>query len=467
MNKKITFRQALLTGIGLVIGSGIFFRASRILEATKGNVGIAILGWLALGLMLAFAGVGLSVLAARSNREGGIVGYMEDIFGSKMSFITGWFSSVVYIPLLTGIMAIVASGFFLDMIGLPRSAMATISLALVFIFLTFYWNYLSTKFAAIFSSVVTIIKMLPIVVIGLIGIFNINGEMITNDISHFDTALFTAPFISMAFAMDGWATVAILSRDMENPKRDIAKVLVLNLFIVVIAYTVYFTGVCMLLDPKEIMALGDEHISVIATNLFGPAGAKLVLFCIVASVWGTLNGEVMGAFRYPYALATTNDLPNSKYFKQINKYGTTGRTGVLSLIITLAWFAFYAIQAFSAEAANGSENYLLSGIAFDDIPIVWMCLIIIILMIGTIKVANKENVGIFKGYIAPIIGIIGQLYIIVSFIQINSAWLLYSIIVTVIIAIGFIFRFYAKREDAKSKVYNNDYHLNNVEFKKY
>lgn len=446
MNKKITFGQALLTGVGLIIGSGIFFRAPRILDATQGNVGIAILGWIVLGLMLAFAGVGLSVLAARSNREGGIVGYMEDIFGKKMSFLTGWFTTAIYVPLLIGVLSIVAAGFFLDMIGLPRTALVIVIIAFIFIIITYVWNYLSTKFAAMFSSVVTIIKLLPIAVIGLIGIFNINGEMISNDISNFDFGLFTAPFISMAFAMDGWTTVATLSRDMENPKRDIAKVLVLNLFIVVLAYTIYFTGVCMLLDPEKIMALGDEHIKEIATNLFGPAGSKLVLFCVVASVWGTLNGNVMGAYRYPHALATTNDLPNSKYFRQTNKYDTTGRAGILSLFITLAWFALYAIQEISKEAANGADDYLLSGIALDDIPVVWMGVIIILLMIGTMKVANKENVGIFKGYIAPAIGILSQVYIITSFIQINSAWLIYSIIVIVLIIVGLIVRGIAKRQ---------------------
>lgn len=450
MNKKITFREALLTGIGLVIGSGIFFRAPRILDATQGNVGIAIIGWIVLGLMVACAGVGISVLAARSNREGGIIGYMEDIYGKRMSFLTGWFTTAIYIPLLIGIQAIVAAGFFLDMLGVQRSAIIVLSLSLLFIVLTFIWNYLSTRFAALFSSVGTIIKMLPLVILGLIGIFNVNGELVVNDVSHFDLGLFTAPFISMAFALDGWTTVATLSRDMENPKRDIAKVLVLNLFIVVFAYTIYFTGVCMLLDPKEIMSLGDEHIAVITTNLFGTFGSKLILFCVVASVWGTLNGNVMGSFRYPHALAVNKDLPNSEYFRKENKYGTTGRAGILSFVILIGWFILYSIQNLSAEAAKGGSNYLLSGIQLDDIPIVWIAVIIILLLIGTIIVANKEKVGIFKGYIAPSIGIFGQLYVIVSFIQVNSAWLLYTIIVFAIIVVGLIIRGFAKKSELKT-----------------
>jgi len=42
VKKEVSFSKAILTGIGMVIGSGIFFRADNILIATEGNVGIAI-----------------------------------------------------------------------------------------------------------------------------------------------------------------------------------------------------------------------------------------------------------------------------------------------------------------------------------------------------------------------------------------------------------------------------------------
>jgi len=42
IKKEVSFIKAILTGVGLVIGSGIFFRADNILKATEGNVGIAV-----------------------------------------------------------------------------------------------------------------------------------------------------------------------------------------------------------------------------------------------------------------------------------------------------------------------------------------------------------------------------------------------------------------------------------------
>jgi len=440
MNKKITFTEALLTAVGMVIGSGIFFRAARILDYTHANIGIAVLGWLVLGLTLVFAGIGFSVLASRTKREGGIVGYMEDTYGKVAGFLTGWFTTFIYIPLLMGILAIVASGFIFNLIGNDSpSAFAVQALALFLLLACWGWNYLSTRFSALFSSAATIIKLLPIVIVGLIGITHLPGRAggIVEDLSHFNIALFTAPLLSMAFAFDGWTSVATLSRDMENPQKDIAKVLALNAVIVTAAYVLYFTGMTLLFNnPQEIIDLGNAHVGAAAQSIFGQVGAKLIYFCVIVSVLGTLNGNLMAAFRYPHALAVNNDLPNSNFFAQESKYGTTGNASLITGIAALAWFVLYTIQAFAAEGANGGR-YMFDGIAFDDIPIMAMSIIIILLLIQVIKVGPGEGYGTFKSIIAPVIGIIGQAFVVVSFIGNNSQWWLYTLVCVVILAVGY------------------------------
>lgn len=482
MNKKITFTEALLTAIGMVIGSGIFFRADNILTYTEGNVGVAILAWAALGFTLIFAGIALSVLASRSEREGGIVGYMEDVFGEKAAFLTGWFTTFIYIPTLTGILAIVAAVFFYDLIGVTSSAITLQALAAFFILVVFTWNYLSTKFAALFSSVATIIKLLPIIVVGTIGMTKIDFGVIGSGLSAFEMGIFTAPLLSMAFAFDGWTSVATLSKDMENPQRDIAKVLALNAVIVTIAYTFYFTGMTMIFNAtpggmEQIMALGDGHVAVAAESILGEIGGKLVLFAVTMSVLGTLNGNVMAAYRYPHALAQAGNLPNSEFFVQESKYQTTVRAAMITFGATVVWFIGYTWQAISKEAqalvvaqehadlvassAAGTiseadqaildaayANHMFTGISFDDIPIMLMATLIIILMIGVMKVGAKEGYGALKSYVAPVIGIIGQGYVIYSFIITNPSWLLYMFVSVAILVVGYLIRMQVKSKKA-------------------
>ncbi|MDL2212087.1 APC family permease [Erysipelotrichaceae bacterium OttesenSCG-928-M19] len=448
MNKKITFTEALLTAVGMVIGSGIFFRADNILGFTENNVGIAIVAWFVLGFTLIFAGIGFSILASRTNREGGIVGYMEDCYGDKAAFLTGWFTTFVYIPLLTGILGIVASGFLLQLIGVENGgAMLTQVVGFVLIVLAYIWNYLSTKFSALFSSAATIIKLLPIIIIGFIGMTKLDVGLVADGLSAWDMGLFTAPLLSMAFAFDGWTSVATLSKDMENPQRDIAKVLAINAAIVTAAYVFYFTGMTMIFadNISEIARLEDGHVFVAAETVLGTIGGKFVLFCVVMSVMGTLNGNVMAGFRYPHALAQSKDLPNSEFFVEESKYGTTGRAAMITFVTVIAWYILYTVQAVAAEGAAEGADYMFSGISFDDIPIMAIAAVIIILLIGAMRFGMKEGYGVVKSIIAPIIGIIGQGYVIFSFIGTNEKWLTYMIVVIVIIAIGFVIRTQLKK----------------------
>lgn len=452
MNKKITFTEALLTAVGLVIGSGIFYRADDILGYTKGNVGIAVLGWILLGIMIVFAGIGMSVLALRSKREGGYVGYMEDVFGPKAGFIMGWFVTFVNMPLLIGIMSTVSANYTMNLFGMESNQVTMHIIAALYIIIIYAWNYFSTKFAAIFSSVATIIKFLPIVVIGLVGLTQMKPDLIfgSQGLGSFDFGLFVAPLLSMAFAFDGWASVTSLARDMENPQKDLARILALNAIIVTVAYLLYFTGISMLAgSPQEIIAAGDNHVSAIANKvLFGAIGEKIIVFCIIVSVLGTINGNMMAAFRFPHALACSKNLPNSDYFIKETKYGTTGRASFISIIPIVFWWILYTIRDFAeADAkATGKTDFLFSTIRFDDIGITSLAILLGIILFGTIIIGRKEKLGVFKSLIAPIIGIIGQVFIVVSFFTVNSAALLYLGIVMIIIVIGLFIRGYAQKQ---------------------
>lgn len=460
MGKKITFKEAVLTSIGMLIGSGIFFRADNILGATEGNVSVAVTAWIVLGSAIAIAGIGMSVLAEHLDVEGGMAGYIEACFGKTAGFLVGWFSTLAYIPPLTGILGIVASTYTLQLFGVANPSVILLhSLAAFLIIITYTWNYFSTKFAALFSSAATIIKLLPIIIVGLIGMINVDTGLLTEGFSTFELGLFTAPLLSIAFAFDGWTNICTLSKDMENPQKDTARSLVLTAAIVTVAYVLYFTGVTMLLPVNEIISLGDEHVGVIAQKILGDIGGKFILFCVIVSVLGTLNGNVMTGYRYPHALAQAKDLPNSDFFVQESKHGTTGRAAMITFGAVVAWFIMYTVQALSKAAralqvendaalsalaedkkTEALNQHLLSGIAFDDIPIMAVSMVIILCLIGAILVGKKHNVGMFKGMIAPIIGIISQVYIIFSFMQNNTAWLTYMIIVAAIVLVGFLIR---------------------------
>ncbi|MGL4859447.1 MAG: APC family permease, partial [Enterobacteriaceae bacterium] len=263
MSKKITFFPGLLTAIGTVIGSGIFFKSDEILRYTNGNVSTAIIGWIVFGTSLIFAGISLSVVAQHTTSGGGSVGYIKDVFGQKYAFLVGWFEAIIYMPVLISLLAIIASVFF-QLVGSDIRTLSPLvinGLAFAIIIFIFAINYYSTQLSALFSSFSTIIKFFPIIVIAAVGIYNFDTDIIVRDLHTFKTDEFTAPLLSMSFSFGGWIVVATLTKDMKHPQRDMGRILALNAVIITIAYILYFTGITMLMPADEIIALGKGHVA--------------------------------------------------------------------------------------------------------------------------------------------------------------------------------------------------------------
>jgi basic amino acid/polyamine antiporter, APA family len=458
MNKKLSFPGALLTAVGMVIGSGIFFKASAILKFTQGNIMVAVLGWIVLGTTIIFAGLSVSTVAKYSGSSKGAVGYVEDVLGKVPAFIVGWYETAIYSPLLPTVTSLVAARYLLQLIGFDMQTVSNLYILILgaAILLGFYlFNYLSEKYAAKFSSIATVIKLLPVVIFGLVGIVNIDAGKVGSDLANFDGSLFIAPLLSMGFAFNGWVTTTALGKDMREPSK-LPKILALNLIVVTAAYVIYFFGISMLGQHYgiNIIETGEAHVGLIADKIFGDIGGKLILFCVLMSVLGLVNGKVMGGYRFPFALAQSNDLPKSKYFTKTSKYGTPARAGMITLGITAIWFILFVIQYMSkdglTEAQIDAGQYALSGITLDDIPVMGSAVEAIILMLGAFKVFAMKKDTFFKTVIATIIGIIGQMFIIISFVQTNEAAWTYMGILLLIIIFGLVMRYFARR-NLKSK----------------
>lgn len=455
MKKKITFVQALCTAMGNVIGSGIFFRASRILNSTQGNSATAVLGWIVLGATIIFAGLATAVLAKRSTKPGGIVGYIEEHFGKKVAFAAGWFLAVIYIPSLCGILGIVAVDFMIQLFGIEVTVQGKYAMVAVTIIAVYSWNIISTKIGALFSTFATYIKVLPLIAIAILGIVlgkgdatmmlkgaeNIGSAMVVKDVATqlfvvteqpqaVGLALFTAPLLSMAFAFDGWFNIGALRDDMENPEVNLPKVFAWNAVLVTLVYGSYFAAVTLLMDPAEIMNAGNGHVGMIANKFFGAYGEKLVLTAVVISVLGTLNANAMAGMRYVQALAKEDDFPFANFFKQINPKTNTPMNG--------AWFAIGGTAVLYVLFYMQSAYGMFKGIDFDDIPIMFISLFLLLVIYASHVVAKKENLGFFTTYFVPVVAAIGQCFIVVSFFVTNANAVLYTIVSLLILASGYV-----------------------------
>lgn len=73
LEKKYGLPMAIAMVIGIVIGSGVFFKAQTILQKTDGNMPLGIIAWIIGGLIMIICAYCLAVLGTRYDKINGLV----------------------------------------------------------------------------------------------------------------------------------------------------------------------------------------------------------------------------------------------------------------------------------------------------------------------------------------------------------------------------------------------------------
>ena len=117
MNNGLERKYGLLTAIamvvGIVIGSGVFFKAQTILTKTNGNMPLGILAWIVGGCIMLACILAFAIMATKYEKVNGIVDYAEAAVSKKYGYAVGWFMTFIYYPTLTSVLAWLSARFTL------------------------------------------------------------------------------------------------------------------------------------------------------------------------------------------------------------------------------------------------------------------------------------------------------------------------------------------------------------------
>ena len=95
MENKMERRYGLFTAIcmvvGIVIGSGVFFKAQTILQKTQGDMMLGIIAWIIGGCIMLACVLAFSVMAQKYEKVNGIVDYAEATVGPRYAYYIGCF----------------------------------------------------------------------------------------------------------------------------------------------------------------------------------------------------------------------------------------------------------------------------------------------------------------------------------------------------------------------------------------
>ena len=395
--------------VGIVIGSGVFFKAQDILNYTDGNMLLGTLAWVIGGIVMIICAFNFANFATRYVKVNGIVDYAEAAVGKKYAYMTGWFLSTIYFPAMTSVLAWVSARYTLVLFDPKADITSGLCMALGAFYLCLFYaiNVLSPKLAGKCEVSATIIKLIPLAVIVVIG--TIIGLVNGNTVEAFAGTAQTSDgnFLSVfsgiaaaAFAYEGWSIATSINAELKNPKRNLPIALVVGTAIIMAVYILYSIG---LTGGASVDVLRTEGSPAAFRNLFGNVGGTIMNAFIVISCLGTLNGLMLACTRSVYSIAVRDCGPNPKMFATVDgQTNMPSNSSVLALLFCGSWY-FYFYAANLTKPVFGLFSFDSS-----ELPIITIYAIYIPIFVMFIIKEGKKD--IFKNIVMPILGLIASLF---------------------------------------------------------
>lgn len=304
--------------IGNMIGTGIY-----ILPASLAKYGtISLLSWIYTSIGSIFIALTLMRLNKRFPKTGGPYVYCKKAFGKLVGFFvayTYWIGNLVSVAGL----AVASVSYFGFITPILNSSSPTyqpstaLSLELGAVWLFTLINIIGIHTAGVVQLFLTIIKIIPLILISLIGLGSIHtynlAQFTTGHMSHFAA-------ISSGAALTFWAFIGLEAATIpaENTKgyKDVAKA---TIYGTLITSFIYIISAFVLMGMIPLQQLGSSPFpfATAGTLLFGHSAALVITLFAIISGLGALNVCVLIQGQIVFAAARDHLFP--RIFSKLSK----------------------------------------------------------------------------------------------------------------------------------------------------
>lgn len=455
LEKKYGLFTAICLVVGIVIGSGVFFKAQTILQKTNGNMPLGIVAWAIGGLIMIFCILAFASMAQKYEKVNGVVDYAEALVSPTYGYYMGWFMTTIYYPAMTSVLAWLSARYTLVFITSVNPDFTMIisaadggcligpecmALTLFFLCCAYTVNALSPKLAGKFQTTTTVIKLIPLALMAVVGIIYglMNGMTATNftTMANVGEAASSNPLLASVcatcFAYEGWIIATSINAELKDSKKNLPRALLIGGVIIVAVYIAYYIGVAGGATNQELI---DSGATVAFVNIFGNVLGNILNLFIAISCMGTMNGLMLGCCRGMYSVAARGEGPSPNVFSQVDKAtNMPNNSAVFGLFVCAAWGLYFFL-------ANLAGSPLVGKFVFDssEIPIVTIYAMYLPIFIMWMKKAKDESVA--RRFVIPILAFCGSAFMVFAcIIGHRFANVYYLIVFAVIMFIGAFLR---------------------------
>jgi len=391
MEKKLKLWDAVMIVMGSMIGSGIFIVSADIMRNLGSGYWLIVV-WLITTVMTIAAAISYGELSAMFPKAGGQYTYITEIFGKLMGFLYGW---GMFTVIQTGTIAAVAVAFgkftaylvpsLNDAAPIFQSGEFKITwIQILAIFVILFLTFVNTKgvqFGKILQNIFTSSKIIALLGLIILGFVLINQSNWSSNMSFGWDAFqnlkqtewksisgatilggIAAAMVGSVFSSVAWENVTFISGEIENPKKNVVKAMILGTSAVMILYLLVNFVYLNALDRDSIAFAANDRVAVAAAEkMFGNAGTIIIAVLVMISTFGCVNGIVLAGARVFQTMAkdglflksavenNKNGVPEKSLWMQgiwASLLCLSGQYGDLLDMISFVIVLFYMITVF-------------------------------------------------------------------------------------------------------------------------
>jgi APA family basic amino acid/polyamine antiporter len=336
--------------IGNMIGSGVFLLPASLAGAAGP---IAILSWLLTGAGAVLLALVFANLSRAFPRTGGPYVYVRQAFGDFIGFQTAW---GYWIAVWAGNAAIAVA--FVGYLAVFWPALAINNLLAALVAIAAVWvltvtNMLGVRESGAIQLITTVLKFVPLALIGIVGLFFVNRDHFTPFAPYGVWNGITSGAALTLWAFIGLESATIPAEEVADPERTIPRATVLGTLAATLVY-ILTTVAIMGLIPTDTLARSTSPFADAAAIIFGtPWAAQLVAVVAMIATFGALNGWILLQGRVPLAAAQDGLFPRS--FAQLHP---RWRTPVFGLVVSSVLITVLVLMNYS-ESLVEQFNFVI------------------------------------------------------------------------------------------------------------
>ena len=422
--------------VGTIIGSGIFKMPSVVASIVPDTLSL-ILVWSVGGLVALIGALCFAELTTTYPDRGGDYGYLKRAFDRRIGFAFSWCAFWIVRPANIGLMSMIFGEFAAK--ALPGT-LPMLGFAILAIVIVSACNLIGVTVGKTAQNVLTVAKVVGILLIVVspflfgtqssadrqsktaiattlespdvsasepTATVNSNDQETNSpESSTAQPGWFWLAMVLVMFTYGGWNDIAFVASEVQDPKRNLFRSLVVGTMLVLAVYLLVNLALLFGLGFTVMGNLGDNATSELVQQSMGQMGNRVLSALVCISCLGSINAMIFTSPRIYWATAT--DYSALSWLAGNAQGSGWWRAMLLQAVVTLLF-----VVAFG-RSANGFTDLTVA-----NAPFFWSFLgLTMIAMI----VMRYRLAGQFTGYKTPLFPLLPLLFLAACGFMVYRSW---------------------------------------------